>query len=306
VTTLSWKDIPHSSFEFEPELLNLRWCFLSGQAFRWKEDPNGWWIGIVRDSVLRIRMDGSTVTWAAYPKLPWSDFWESYLRLDFDLAALYRDYEGFDQFVAYSFSRWRGLRVLSQDPLETITCFLCTTANSIPRITRAISCMSTLYGQHIATIDGIDYYTLPKPEALVEEIAPVLDKRCGLGFRANNLVRAMQDLRSKPTDWPQSLIDMPYPQARAELMTIRGIGRKVADCVALFALRKDEAVPVDTHVWQIALELYLREIKTKSITTKVYETIAEHFRSLFGDRAGWVQQYLFFSHLNRHRYDSTL
>jgi N-glycosylase/DNA lyase len=298
---LAWADLPHHTFEYPPTLLSLRWTLACGQAFRWRETPGGWWVGVVRGRVLRVRSEGSRVTWVAYPEPLEPDFWHSYLRLDFDLAAMYSQLGALDPHLRASFESWRGLRILRQDPMETISSFLCTTANSIPRIARAIEGMSRAWGEPIATIDGVSYFGFPPPGVFTQELVPALERDCNLGYRAYNLVRAMDQIAAEPPGWADSLRAMPYAEARAELMSVRGIGPKIADCVSLFALDKDEAVPVDTHVRQLALELYLPELTQKSLTTNVYNRIAGRFREMFGSRAGWAQQYLFFSHLMRHR-----
>lgn len=300
-TALSWNELPRESFKCDPQLLGLGWTLVNGQSFRWRQGADGWWIGVVEGAVLRIRGDGDTYTWAAYPALPRPDFWHSYLRMDFDLGALYTGLAGVDPQLDYSFANWPGMRILRQDPTETISSFLCTTANSIPRITRAIEGMSRRWGRPIAVIDGISYHAFPEPEVFTREIVADLERDCNLGYRAFNLVRAMEEIAEKPVGWAETLRARPYAEAKAELMSVRGIGPKVADCVALFALDKDEAVPVDTHVRQLALELYMPDLKAKTLTANTYNRIANYFRHRFGPAAGWVQQYLFYWHLTRHR-----
>lgn len=302
---LRWDDLPHHEFEYDPDLLALRWTLKSGQAFRW-EQRGGWWVGVVGPSVLRIRPEGSRYLWAAYPSLPHDGFWETYLRLDFDLAAMYRELGEADPHLRESVTSWRGMRVMMQDPLETILSFLCTTANSIPRITHAIARMSQHWGTHIGRIDGVDYFSFPPLDALTVENVPELERVSGLGYRAGNLVRAAEQIAARPSGWADSLRSLPYPAAKAEMTEVRGIGPKIADCVALFALGKDEAVPVDTHVRQLAVEHYLPDLRAKSLTDNAYNRIAGRFRELFGGRAGWAQQYLFMSHLHRHTTPPTL
>lgn len=296
---LRWADLPHETFKYGPAPLDLRWTLDSGQAFRWRVDGDGWWTGVVRGSVIRARAADGMLTYAAYPQPPERGFWESYLRLDFDLAAMYADLRNTDPQLGLSFRQWHGMRVMRQDPMETIASFLCTTANSIPRIKTAIDGMSRRWGEPIATIDGAGYHAFPRPHVFTREIVPDIERDCHLGYRAFNLVRAMEDVAAKPEGWADSLRSLPYTEARAELMSVRGIGPKIADCVSLFALDKDEAVPVDTHVRQIAVELYLPDIKARSLTTNTYNQIASCFREKFGRRAGWAQQYLFFWHLTR-------
>jgi N-glycosylase/DNA lyase len=74
------------------------------------------------------------------------------------------------------------------------------------------------------------------------------------------------------------------------------VGPKIADCVCLFAMRKDQAVPVDTHVWQLTTDRYLRNLKGKSLTPSTYAQVINYYQSHF-EKAGWAQQYLFYDHL---------
>ena len=77
-------------------------------------------------------------------------------------------------------------------------------------------------------------------------------------------------------------------------MKLSGIGPKVADCILLMSLDKTDAIPVDTHMFQIAAKSYLPHLKgCKSVTDKVYSEIGDHFRSLYGDYAGWAHSVLF-------------
>lgn len=85
-----------------------------------------------------------------------------------------------------------------------------------------------------------------------------------------------------------------YREAHSQLLELQGVGPKVADCVALFGLHWGEAVPVDTHVWQIAQRDYkFGRGKYKSLTPATYDAIANHFRGLWGLEAGWAHSVLF-------------
>ena len=86
----------------------------------------------------------------------------------------------------------------------------------------------------------------------------------------------------------------PYAEAREALLKLSGIGPKVADCILLMSLDKTDAIPVDTHMFQIAAKSYLPHLKgCKTVTDKVYSEIGNHFRSLYGDYAGWAHSVLF-------------
>ena len=79
-----------------------------------------------------------------------------------------------------------------------------------------------------------------------------------------------------------------------ELLGFTGVGRKVADCVALFSLDQTGAIPVDTHVWQIACRDFdVNLVNAKSLTPKIYNRVGELFRGRFGMHAGWAHSLLF-------------
>jgi N-glycosylase/DNA lyase len=114
-------------------------------------------------------------------------------------------------------------------------------------------------------------------------------------------VKVAGQIAEREPGWAMSLRDIPYEQAHAELVKLNGIGAKIADCVCLFSLDKTEAVPVDTHVWQLAKDLYFPEWEArKSLTELAYRTVAGAFRERFGDLAGYAQNYLFYDHFSNH------
>ena len=90
-----------------------------------------------------------------------------------------------------------------------------------------------------------------------------------------------------------SLRCLPYDEAKAELLKLSGIGPKVADCILLMSLDQPSAIPVDTHVFQIAKKYLPHLAKNKSVTDKVYKEIGDHFRGLYGSHAGWAHSVLF-------------
>ena len=89
--------------------------------------------------------------------------------------------------------------------------------------------------------------------------------------------------------------EAPYAEAHEALLELPGVGPKVADCICLMSLDKAEAVPVDTHVWQIAQRDYGfgKGGKTKTLTKATYDAVGEHFRKVFGKEAGWAHSVLF-------------
>jgi len=299
-------------------LLSLPHTLDCGQAFRWRQRESGWWVGVVRGHAVRLRREGDLVRGQIYPPLAETEhstlstqhpsacsrhpvpgtqspvaFLSSYLRLDVDLQALYRAFAGADPWIARAAATYPGLRVLSQEPQETLLSYVCSTANSVPRISRSVEQMSRRYGRHIAHLDGEDYHAFPTPAELAAAPGAELWNECGLGWRAANLQKVARELLALPEGWPEQLRPMPYAEAKARLMGLPGIGPKIADCVCLFALGKDEAVPVDTHIWAIARDLFDVRIPTRTLTPATYETVSRLFVERYGPFAGWAQEYLY-------------
>jgi len=217
-----------------------------------------------------------------------------YLRLDVDLEAVHAFLRDRDPRMDEAIAGFGGLRVLGQPPQETLLTFVCTPANNIIRITRSIDALARLYGEPIATIGGESFHTFPTPRALAARDPGELARTAGLGFRGENLRRIATVLAlDRPPGWPAELVGGNYEAARRELMALPSIGPKIADCIALFALRADGAVPVDTHVWGLARELFGGRFQRRTLTPAIYEEVRAAFDERFGPWAGWAQQYLF-------------
>lgn len=89
-----------------------------------------------------------------------------------------------------------------------------------------------------------------------------------------------------------------YEDAKKTLMSLQGVGRKVADCICLMSLNHLDSVPIDTHIYKIAANNYLPElkkIKTQNVTQTIYNSITGHFRQLWSPCAGWAQAIIFYS-----------
>lgn len=121
------------------------------------------------------------------------------------------------------------------------------------------------------------------------------------GYRAKYIAACVQQIRENGgITWCKDLQNMSYKEAHKKLLNLQGIGPKVADCICLMSLNHLQAIPVDTHVHQIAQRHYLPELKsTKSVTREIYEKIGDTFRNTYGDYAGWAQTVLFCADLRQ-------
>ena len=318
--------------------LNLGATLASGQNFRWRRNESGVWFGTIENCAAALwqaeNSPDSPLYWQTFPINNRWDILRDYLRLNVDLEALYEAWKERGPEIAGATVAFRGLRILRQPPVECFFAFQCATCNTVTKIERSIARLAARYGKPIDdfgfwildfglamqptpplitsasfTTDAQDeqskiqnpkskIHAFPTIEALAD--ADEAELRADLwGYRAPRVINLARELRRRPDGWLNNLRTVPYAQAKAELMALHGIGAKLADCICLFSLDKDEAVPVDTHVRQIATRLFLHDLCGKSLTPRVYDALADSYRERFGAFAGWAQQYLFFHELRR-------
>lgn len=278
--------------------LDLDTTLACGQAFRWRRRDDGLWYGVIGDRLIELRVEDGVLYWRTYPD-GGQALVEDYLRLSDDVASIYATLAESDPHLESLVDRFRGLRLVRQDPMETVLSFVCSAANSIPRIMGAIEQMAAHYGELVCEKGNLCYHAFPTPERLASAKPGHLDTLGSLGFRGENVRSVARQIMDRGEGWLTGLRNVSYEDAKAELLCIRGVGAKIADCVCLFSLDKNEAVPVDTHVRQLAHRLFLPDMKAKSITDGVYRRIVETFRERYGQYAGWAQQFLFYEDLLR-------
>lgn len=287
------------TFDYDPQYLNLDNTLACGQVFRWRHQRDGWWVGVVDSQVVKIKQDGGVFTYGTYPTSDNFALIERYFGLDTDLAAI-QEVLRRDPFCAEAIDAFPGLRILHQQPDECLLSFVASTANSVPQIAKGIEKFSALYGEFVGETGGHKYYTFPTNAALASADLDAMGQQTGLGWRGVNVVKVAKQLVEKSVGWLEAMREVRYVEAVHDLTQLAGVGRKIADCVCLFSLDKFEAVPVDTHVWQLAKEHYLPDLKAKSLTDAAYNTVITAFRERFGNHAGWAQEYLFCAHFVAH------
>lgn len=293
----SWSDLPVSPLAGTGQVLNLRHTLDCGQAFRWRLREDGWWHGVVAGQAIRLREGDGHCLCQVYPPVPDAEalLWR-YFRLDVDLPSVVAELASRDASIRPALDAFPGLRVLAQDPEEALVSYLCSPANSVARISGSIEALSRHHGPLIARLDGVDYHAFPSLKALAA--APDSDFRvAGLGWRGREIRTVAWLLLAMPVGWVASLAALPYLEAKAALVSLPGVGPKIADCVCLFGLRKDEAVPVDTHVWALARQLFAAELggehARRALTSAAYERVRRLYEARYGRWAGWAQQYLY-------------
>ena len=281
---------PATSFiSLDGQPIDLESTLFSGQSFRWRNQDE-WYEGVISGHIVRVReVEGGIAFATADDEMAVSESrLRDYFSLDIDLYEVYSALSR-DGGLGQAFDRYRGMRILRQDPWETTLSFLCAQNSNVPRITRNVEDMCRAFGRPIS-LGGNTRFTYPAPDALVEAGERAL-RDLGLGYRARYIVSAAERVARGGIDLP-TLRDASYEDALDALMTLDGVGDKVANCIMLFCMDKPEAFPVDTHIRQILRERYPRARRVKSSDIcRVRAWAQEHFAPF----AGYANHYLFHS-----------
>jgi N-glycosylase/DNA lyase len=268
-------------YRLKTDIFNLNYTLDCGQVFRWERDED-WWTGIVGDEVIRISQDKGELL--VDSKLS-PEFFSRYFRFDDDLPSIYKNIDR-DLLINRAIRKYKGLRLIRQDPWECLISYMLATASNIATIQKRISLLSQFFGHEIE--DG--YFSFPDPETLANADLSTLDK-CKLGFRTERIKDAAREVCSGDIDL-DILFRLEYKYARDRLMRFRGIGEKVADCVLLFAFEKMEAFPVDTHIRQIIQHYHIDDDFFENCSS--LSRMGDWGREYFGPYCGYAQQYLFY------------
>ncbi|CAN6880686.1 unnamed protein product [Brassica oleracea] len=284
--------------------LTLPLTFPTGQTFRWKQTGPVQYSGSIGPHLVSLRQrpgDDDTVSYclhrSASPKaaeLALLDF----LNAEISLAELWSDFEIKDPRFGEVAKHLGGARVLRQDPLECLIQFLCSSNNNIARITKMVDFVSSL-GLYLGEVEGFEFHQFPSLERLSRVSEDEL-RKAGFGYRSKYITGTVSALQSKPgggDEWLLSLRKLDLQDAIAALCTLPGVGPKVAACIALFSLDQHSAIPVDTHVWQIATRYLVPDLAGAKLTLKLCSRVAEAFVSKYGEYAGWAQTLLFIAEL---------
>ena len=288
-----------------------------GQTFRWRPGPRqGAFRGVVGRRIFELeQMEGeedvrfrvlnpgeaaSAREGSAEASL------RDYFTLGKDLGALSAHWSAQDRRFAALQGYFPGCRLLRQDPLECLFSFILSSNNHISRIQSMVDALCA-YGDRLgagaqALEDGDGaFYAFPSLEQMAQASEADLRSK-GFGYRAKFVTEAVAQLRAQPgggAAWLEGLrTDVELDDARQQLTTLCGVGPKVASCVCLFSLDKYGAIPVDTHVWDLAVNYYKPELKeAKSLTPRVMAQVEEAFAETFGDHCGWAHNTLFVAEL---------
>ena len=268
---------------FEPEHI-----FECGQCFRWNEEPDGSYTGIFGHNVLNVKEEKDIViTGICDGNI--EDICKNYFDLDRNYEEIKETLSLIDDNMKESIKYGEGIRILNQDLWEMIISFIISANKNIPRIKGIIERMSAKYGQEIK-FRGTSYYTFPTIDELSQ--ASVKDlKDLGLGFRDRYVYETTKKIKEGKINL-ENLKQEPTNEVRKQLLTLTGVGPKVADCIMLFStLKRFDVFPVDVWVRRVMNDLYIHNEDETKVNKKQIQEIA---RDKFGALEGIAQQYLFY------------
>ncbi|XP_024915275.1 N-glycosylase/DNA lyase isoform X4 [Cynoglossus semilaevis] len=246
--------------------LRLDLTLACGQSFRWRETAEGHWTGVMRGRVWTLTQTDDTLWYHVYDE------------------------------------RKCGTRKRTGDSSEQKLKEFVKEEEDGEEEEQLRDYFQLNVSAPLDQLDRTTYYDFPSLSALADGSVETRLRDLGFGYRAQFLQQsAKKILDSYGTQWLEGLRNVPYLEAHDALRTLPGVGTKVADCVCLMSLDKAEAVPVDTHVWQIAKRDYqfASSGRQKSITDKLHRDIGHFFRNLWGPYAGWTQSVLFCADLKK-------
>ncbi|MCI9063955.1 MAG: 8-oxoguanine DNA glycosylase [Clostridia bacterium] len=272
------------------ESFELKHIFDCGQCFRWDEQSDGSYTGVFKGNVLNVNKIGNEVIFKGLVNGDIKEVVEDYFDLNRNYEDIKRELSKIDKYLKNSIEYGYGIRILNQDLWETIISFIISANNNIPRIKGIIERLSKKYGKEIE-YKGEKYYTFPTAKELKD--VTVEDFRLlGLGFRDIRLYETTHMILDGKVDLDKMHNEKDTLKVRDELLTLSGVGPKVADCILLFStLKRFDVFPIDVWVRRVMNELYIKNQDENKVNKKEIMKIANE---KFGDLEGLAQQYLFY------------
>ncbi|MCM1272424.1 MAG: N-glycosylase [Clostridium sp.] len=210
--------------------------------------------------------------------------WKHYFDMETDYGAIKQSIINADGRMREVIEKHSGIRILNQDFFETLISFIISQNKQIPHIKQIVHILSEKYGEELALKDGRKVHTFPAVDRLYQVSEEKL-RECKVGFRAPYIRQAVELVYSGKIK-EETLQALSFHAAKQILLSIKGVGEKVANCVLLFGLQFTAAFPVDVWMKRIMEELYFHQDTRK-------DAIEKFACELYGNYAGYAQQYLF-------------
>ena len=244
-----------------------------GQAHRWFKKGNSW-EGVLGDEIVTLTQteDGFDCEGTSDRQMILD-----YFRAEDDLEEIYRDVSECDEYVSALVSKCPGMRILKQSPWECIATYLLATNANVKRIGQMVDSVCREFGRDLG-----GRYSFPTPKEIIAKEENIVN--CRLGYRQDRFVELAHRVDDGDID-PEGISELDYEKCVETLLTIKGVGPKVADCIALFGYGHLEAFPIDARIEKVLKNVYGKEGS--------YSKLSEFARDKFGRYAGYAQEFLY-------------
>lgn len=267
------------------ENFNPEHIFECGQAFRWERQEDGSYTLVAFNRVINVSLDEEDVVIKNTSLEDFENIWIDYFDLKADYKSMQETFNE-DPIMQEAIEYGEGIRILKQDPFETTISFIISANNRIPQIKKSIGLIARTYGDSIGFYEGKEYFSFPSPQALAQVDVSELREICRVGFRDQRIFDVSKMVACGDLDL-NILKERDREDIKNVLITLPGIGPKIADCITLFAYNKKDSFPVDVWIKRVMEFLYFKEDVNKN-------KLAMLSREKFGPFAGLAQQYLFY------------
>ncbi len=262
---------------------NVEQIFECGQCFHFEKLDEMDYVTVAYGKALRITQMDDEVTLHNTDINEYNLIWRKYLDMDTDYGSIKKWLLERDDSLVNVIDKTSGIRILRQEFHEMLMSFIISQNKQIPHIKQIVASISERFGKEAGVINGKKYFAFPEKEALYD-ITEEAYRELKTGFRAPYLMSATRALMEGMSE--KGFESFTYQEAKAELMKIKGVGEKVANCVLLFGLGYRNAFPVDVWIKRIMEYVYFKEETSN-------EKIMEFANDKFGEYGGYAQQYLF-------------
>lgn len=278
MNTLIFKDEEWMNY-FDPLQI-----FRCGQAFHWHREEDESITAVHGESWINVKKEDTTVCWQFSDKDE-EGKWLRYFDLNTDYSKIVQRVSKIS-LMQEAAQYGKGIRILRQEPFETIMTFILSANNHIPRIKKGVEDLSRIYGKEITPFRDRKLYAFPTVEEFEKISKEELREVIKVGYRDKAMVETCKKIASGDFDMEKTA-DLSTEKLRKELLTLPGVGPKVADCILLFAYNRMEVFPVDVWIHRVMEDYFFNEKGSK-------KEIHRKSTEIFGKDAGYAQQYLFF------------
>ena len=271
------------------ESFELKHIFDCGQCFRWNEEEDGSYTGVIKQGILNVKKENGLITFEGMLDGNIKEIVIDYFDLNNNYEEIKNKLSKIDDNMKKSIEYGCGIRILHQDLFECIISFIISANNNIPRIKGIIERLSKKCSRRVIYNEK-EYYLFPSVSELSKLSVEDL-RSLGLGFRDIRVFNTCKKIKEKVVDLDKLKEMKNSDEIREELLKLDGVGPKVADCIMLFSLKRYDVFPIDVWVRRVMNDLYIHNENEGKVNKKEILKIANE---LYGNICGLAQQYLFY------------